>query len=101
MTEPNAINVKTIAVIAVEPLVLPDDFRRGLGLDAGGEFTIIQLDGIVLLTAKRLVSLNLLEQIREILDRDSISLDDLLEGLTQVRQEIYQERYGNRTAARL
>lgn len=99
MIEAETLTVKTVAVGADEPLVLPDEFRRGLGLDAGGEYTVIQLNGFILLTPKRLISLELLEAMRRSLDSSGVTLDDLLVGLGQVRQEIYQERYGSAAQA--
>ncbi len=93
-----SLKVKTVEVSAGEPLVLPDEFRRALGLEGGGEYTIIQLNGFVLLTPQKFVSLEILENIRRVLNEDGVTLENLLEGLTQAREEIYQERYANRTA---
>ena len=91
--ELDTLQVKTVEVKADEPLVFPEEFRRGLGVEAGGLLTLIQLNGFVLVASKRLVSLELMEGIRRILNDKGVTLDDLLDGLTQVRQEIYQERY--------
>jgi len=77
-----------------EPLTLPEEFKRALGLGAGGVYTVVQFDGFALLAPKRLVSLEALEQMRRIFIEAEITLNDLLQGLEEVREQIYAERYG-------
>jgi hypothetical protein len=77
-----------------EPVIVPDAFQRALGLEQGGTYTVIQVDGLVLVTPKRLASLDALEELRAALEKSSITLENLLSGLDLVRQKIYQERYG-------
>ncbi|MFQ6014811.1 MAG: hypothetical protein ACE5NP_05150, partial [Anaerolineae bacterium] len=48
----------------------------------------------LLLYPKRLVSLEALERMRQVFE-EGVTLDDLLEGLDEVRQKIYDERYVN------
>ncbi|MBI3536839.1 MAG: hypothetical protein HY070_04680 [Chloroflexi bacterium] len=98
MNEQTILNVKTIQIRAGEPMALPDEFKTRLGLDAGGEFTVIQLDGLLLLSPKRFVTLEIMEDIRRVLNQDSVTLEDLLDGLAQVREEIHQERHADRPA---
>jgi hypothetical protein len=76
-----------------EPLIVPDAFQRALGLEEGGTYTVIQLDGLVLVTPKRLASLEALEELRFALKKSNITLENLLVGLDSVREQIYQERY--------
>ncbi len=85
---------QTIEIEQGEPVIVPDTFQRALGLEQGGTYTVIQLDGLVLVTPKRLASLDALEELRVELEKSSITLENLLLGLDTVREQIYQERYG-------
>ena len=87
---------RTIVVGKDEPIAIPEEFRAPLGLDEGGAYIVVQLDSFLLLYPKRLVSLEALEGMRQVLEEEGVTLDDLLEGLDEVRQEIYDERYGSR-----
>lgn len=86
---------RTIVVSKDEPIAVPEEFRAVLGLDEGGAYIVVQLDSFLLLYPKRLVSLEALEGMRQVFEEEGITLDDLLEGLDEVRQEIYDERYGS------
>ena len=87
---------RTVVVGKDEPIAVPEEFRAILGLDEGGAYTVVQLDTFLLLYPKRLVSLEALERMRQVFEEEGLTLDDLLEGLDEVRQEIYNERYGSR-----
>ncbi len=87
---------RTVVVGKYEPIAIPEEFRAILGLDEGGAYTVVQLDTFLLLYPKRLVSLEALEGMRQVFEEEGVTLDDLLEGLDEVRQEIYDERYGDR-----
>ena len=87
---------RTIVVSKDEPIAVPEEFRAVLGLDEGGVYIVVQLDSFLLLYPKRLVSLEALEGMRQVFEEEGTTLDDLLEGLDEVRQEIYNERYGGR-----
>ena len=80
-------------------LILPETFRAALGLEGGGRCTVIQLDGIVLLLSRPLVSPEALEGMRQALDTAGVTLDDLLVGLADIRTQMLHERYGLPTAA--
>lgn len=85
---------QTIEIEQGEPVIVPDAFQRALGLGQGGTYTVIQFEGLVLVTPKRLASLDALEEMRVELEKSGVTLDDLLLGLDSVREQIYQERYG-------
>jgi len=80
-------------------LILPETFRTALGLEGGGRCTVIQLDGIVLLLSRPLVSPEALEGMRQALSTAGVTLDDLLVGLADSRTQMLHERYGLPTAA--
>lgn len=96
LTEPTTpLACKMLVVDKDEPIVIPEGFRETLGLRDGGVYTIVQFDSFLLLSPKRLVSLEVLERMRQVFQEEGITLDDLLRGLEEVKQEIYDERYGS------
>lgn len=94
VTQSLPLRAQTVILGPQEPLTLPEEFKRALGLDAGGVYTVVQFDGFALLAPKRLVSLEALEQMRRIFTEAGITFEDLLQGLEEIREQIYAERYG-------
>ncbi len=94
MKEQQAISVQTLKLKPDEPLTLPDTFKSALGLDKGGTYTAIQMDGLVLLVSRSLASQEALEGMRRVLEAKGLTLEDLLSGLSEVRSQVLYERYG-------
>jgi hypothetical protein len=90
---PTRLVTRTVMVRKEEPIAIPEEFRAILGLDEGGAYTVVQFDSFLLLYPKRLTSVEALEGMRQVLEEEGVTLDDLLNGLDEVRQEIYDERY--------
>lgn len=90
-------NAQVIEIDEGESIIIPNAFQRALGLEQGGTYTVVQLEGLVLVTPKRLTSLDALEDMRSELEKVDITLENLLSGLNSVREQIYQERYGGAT----
>ena len=86
--------VLTVEVGPDEPLVLPEVFKSVLGLEDGGIYTAVQFDGMVLLISRPLQSPQVLEQMRRALDEAGVTLEDLLDGLADIRSQMLRERYG-------
>jgi len=80
-------------------LILPDAFKVALGLGEGGTCTVVQLDGMVLLIPRLLVSLEALEGMRQALSEAGVTLEDLLTGLADIRTQMLHERYGLTSSA--
>jgi len=57
--------LQTLELGPNDPLILPDAFKVALGLGEGGTCTVVQLDGMVLLIPRLLVSLEALEGMRQ------------------------------------
>lgn len=55
---------------------------------------MVQLDGMVLLVSRPLVSPQALERMRQALNAAGVTLKDLLAGLADIRTQMLQERYG-------
>lgn len=77
-----------------DPLVLPEVFKAALGLEGGGVCTVVQLNGIVLLVSRPLISLEALEGMRQAMSEAGVTLEDLLAGLADIRTQMLHERYG-------
>ncbi len=86
--------VMTLEVGPDEPLVLPQVLKTALGLDDGGAYTAVNLDGVVMLVSRPLESPRQLEQMRQALEEEGVTLEDLLDGLADVRARLLHERYG-------
>jgi bifunctional DNA-binding transcriptional regulator/antitoxin component of YhaV-PrlF toxin-antitoxin module len=84
----------TIQVRKKGNITLPIDLRNKYGVDEGDIFTLIDMgDGSFLLTP-RISQVNRLgDRVVEILNAESVSLDDLLKTLDEERERYYQERY--------
>lgn len=55
---------------------------------------LIEIGDAVFLSPKKLLLPELSKQFSALMDEEGVSLADLLEGLAEERQAIYQERYG-------
>ncbi|MBK8902063.1 MAG: AbrB/MazE/SpoVT family DNA-binding domain-containing protein [Anaerolineaceae bacterium] len=77
ITVPQAVRDKWAAE-AIEPDVL----------------NLVEIGDVVFLTPKKLLLPELSKQFSALMDEEGVSLADLLEGLAEERQAIYQERYG-------
>ena len=94
MSERLETSVMNLELKPGDPIVLPEVFKAALGLEKGGDCTIVRLDGVVLLISRPLVSLKALEGMRQALQADGVVLEDLLAGLADVRTQMLEERYG-------
>ena len=81
-------------VTAAEPLVLPNELKIALGLEDGGTVTALKLYGTVVLTTQSLQSVYALDALGQAIRDANVTLDELLEGLDDVRSELLQEQYG-------
>ncbi|MCC6606738.1 MAG: AbrB/MazE/SpoVT family DNA-binding domain-containing protein [Anaerolineae bacterium] len=55
---------------------------------------LVEIGDVVFLTPKKLLLPELSKQFSALMDEAGVSLADLLEGLAEERQAVYQERYG-------
>ena len=94
LTRETSILLQTLELGPDDPLVLPQAFKEALGLEEGGTCTVIQLDEMVLLISRLLVSPRALEEMRRSLDAAGVTLADLLAGLADIRSQMLRERYG-------
>lgn len=73
---------------------LPEDLRRELAMAGGDLLSLVRIDSFLLLSPKRLVVPEMADQIAQLAKEKGLTLDELLSGLDEVGEQLYQERYG-------
>jgi bifunctional DNA-binding transcriptional regulator/antitoxin component of YhaV-PrlF toxin-antitoxin module len=75
-------------------LTVPIELRRKYGLDEGDLLTLIDLgDGSFLLTPRVTQVDRLADRVAEAVQKEGLSLDDLLQVLNEERERYYQDNY--------
>jgi AbrB family looped-hinge helix DNA binding protein len=77
-------------------LTIPKKIRVVSHLEEGQTVSIIPVGDSVIITPKRLELDEARREIKKILKASGISLDDLLAGLKEEREKLYQETYGKK-----
>ncbi len=77
-------------------IALPTEFREQYGLNEGDAFSLVDLgDGAFLLTPQVSQVARLGDKIASLSAEASVSLDVLLEGLEEEREQYYRDHYGS------
>ncbi len=75
---------------------LPAEICEKYGLNDWGLLSVIDMgDGSILLKPYKSELTKTAAQMRKTLEEDGVTLDDLLQTLSEVRKEMFEERYGN------
>lgn len=83
----------TIRVRERGQITLPQSVRTSLAVDAGDTLSLVQIGDIVLLSMKTTLIPKLSQEFSTLMQEEGVSLADLLEGLEEERQSIWQERH--------
>ena len=76
-------------------LTIPSDLRQKYAMEEGDVFTLLDLgDGSFVLSPRLSIVPKLVAEMESIREESGISLDELLEGLSEERRRIYEERLG-------
>jgi bifunctional DNA-binding transcriptional regulator/antitoxin component of YhaV-PrlF toxin-antitoxin module len=94
-TDRSKIMEVTIQVRQRGTMTLPADLRQKYGIRAGDTFRLVDLDGIFVLTPMMPIVPELAREIERTRRETGLSLEELLNGLREQREQYYQERYGN------
>jgi len=78
-------------------LTIPKKIRVMSRLEEGQIVSIIPVGDSVIITPKRLELDEARREIKKILKASKVSLDDLLRGLKEEREKVYQEIYGEKS----
>lgn len=93
--------METVRVFTTEiksrgQLTIPKKIRMMSHLEEGQVVSIIPIGDSVLITPRRLELNEARREIRRILRDSGVSLEELLEGLKEEREDLYQEKYGKK-----
>ena len=75
-------------------LTLPKKLRTRYRLSEGDAFSLVDLGGVFVLSPKVSVVSKMAAEIEQMGEEAGLSVDDLLEGLDDTRQQLYAETYG-------
>ena len=70
-------------------ITLPAKLREELGVQVGDFFAIVKVDSYVLMTPKRLVVSEVVDQLAQLLAEKELTLEDLVEGLEEERARLF------------
>lgn len=77
-------------------LTIPKKIREASHLEEGEAVSIIPVGDSIIVTPKRLELDEARKQLRKILKGSGLSVEELLEGIKEERENLYKERYGKK-----
>ncbi len=77
-------------------LTIPKKIRLMGHLEEGQVVSIIPIGDSVIITPKRIELDEARREIRKLMTASGLSVEDLLSGLSEAREELYQETYGQK-----
>jgi hypothetical protein len=83
----------TIQIEQQGTLSLPPELQTKYELNEGDALTLIDLDGIFLLTPKLSIVSKLAGRIEQLRLKEGFSIENLIEGLDEQQQRYYEEKY--------
>ena len=84
----------TVRLSGEGQITLPSELREELAVAEGDFLSLVRVNSYVLLFPKRLVVPEMADKIAQLAEEKGLTLDDLLAGLDDVADQLYQERYG-------
>lgn len=85
----------TVQVRQRGQMTIPQKVRAALSIEDGDTLTLVQIGDAFVLTPKPLKSPKYATEFSSLMSEKGLSLADLLQDLPQIREEIYNERYGD------
>ncbi|MBS1249268.1 MAG: hypothetical protein MAG431_00844 [Chloroflexi bacterium] len=79
-------------------MTIPSKLRESLSIDKGDMLTLVQMGKGFYLASRPLRTYKLSDKIADMMEEEGVTLTDLLEDLPKIREEIYQEQYGQETS---
>jgi bifunctional DNA-binding transcriptional regulator/antitoxin component of YhaV-PrlF toxin-antitoxin module len=74
-------------------LTLPSELREKYTIQEGDTYRLVDMDGIFVLTPMVPMVPELAREIERIRQESGLSLEELLDGLKEEREQYYQEKY--------
>ncbi len=89
-------NVATAEIKARGQLTIPKKIREKSNLEEGQTVSIISLGDSLIITPKRLELDEARREIRKVLKSSKMTIEELMDGLREERDNLYQETYGEK-----
>ncbi len=86
----------TVQVRARGVLTLPADLRQKYGISQGDTFSLVDLDGVFVLTPMVPMVPELAREIERARIEAGLSVEDLLAGIREQRERYYAENYADK-----
>lgn len=87
-------NPKVIMLRRRGTLTLPAELREKYRMEEGDPLTLLDLGGVFVLAPKAPLVPKLVGELERLRQEAGLGVEDLLEGLDEQREKLYQERYG-------
>jgi len=81
-------------------VTLPFEWRQKYGLKRGDIVSFVETDQGLMIVPRVALAMELLDEIAKALEKKGVTFEQLMEDSEQVRQEIYEERYGKKRQQR-
>ena len=81
-------------------VTLPFEWRQKYGLKRGDIVSFVETDQGLMIVPRVALAMKLLDEIAKALEKKGVTFEQLMEDSEQVRQEIYEERYGKKRQQR-
>lgn len=76
-------------------VTLPTELRKRLGIKKGDLVTVEETPEGVLITPQKVLPIQALDRIGEILREQGVSLEEMMDSGAELREELIRERYGD------
>jgi antitoxin PrlF len=76
-------------------VTLPADIRKRLDLKKGDLVAVVETPEGVLITPQQVVATKALAEIGNVLKKQGLTLEDMIESGSEIREELYREQYGH------
>ncbi|MBC8448050.1 MAG: AbrB/MazE/SpoVT family DNA-binding domain-containing protein [Chloroflexi bacterium] len=86
--------VKLVTVQQRGQVTIPIELRRRLGIKEGGVVAFVETDEGILISPREVLAMDALNRIGEALEKQGISLEELIESGRDIRGQIVEEQYG-------
>ena len=90
--------VETLQVRQRGTLTLPSSLRQKYGIQSGDTFSLVDLDGMFVLTPMTPMVTELAREIDRLRQETGLTVEDLLTGLREQRERYYHEHYAGDSA---
>ncbi|MEB3190334.1 MAG: AbrB/MazE/SpoVT family DNA-binding domain-containing protein [Snowella sp.] len=91
-TPSSSVNICSLQIQNQGQITIPPEVLNTLQTHEGDTLNLIQIGDLIFLTARPPQVEALTQQFVELMEENQVTLDELLEGLQQERQALWQER---------